>query len=52
MAAATEIDLDKLEAFAGQLVGFLTRGSVCAGIVLGDVCEPVTARAVAEQAPS
>ncbi|MEZ4340564.1 MAG: ferrous iron transport protein A [Sandaracinaceae bacterium] len=23
-----------------------------AGIVLGDVCEPVTARAVAEQAPS
>ncbi|MEZ5236253.1 MAG: class I SAM-dependent methyltransferase [Acidimicrobiales bacterium] len=36
MAAATEIDLDKLEAFAGQLVGFLTGGSVCAGIVLGD----------------
>ena len=36
MSSTTEVDFTKVEAFAGQIVGMMTGGAVCAGIVLGD----------------
>ena len=36
MSIATEVDFGKVEALAGQIVGMMTGGAVCAGIVLGD----------------
>ena len=36
MTTETEIDFGRVEALAGQLVGFMSGGAVCAGIVLGD----------------